>query len=206
MTDTPLLPCPFCGGPSIATEKPSRTGWRVMCHTDCDIFGDFDTREEAIAAWSRRAEHQSDSAAACRDSVLKEALSKAPPTDLACFHTGQTTVEQLRRALAAACDGALDARTLEAAAKVAEAPNEHPMNAAYHSYLPKVKADIARRIRALTQEGGRSSETVALKEALQRAAEQFRFYEKSHRAKAPPQLDKAEANAAMAVMCEALLK
>jgi len=26
-----------------------------MCHADCDIFGDFDTREEAIAGWNRRA-------------------------------------------------------------------------------------------------------------------------------------------------------
>ncbi len=49
-----LKSCPFCGGPSIATERPSKTGWRVMCHTDCDIFGDFDTRAEAIAAWNRR--------------------------------------------------------------------------------------------------------------------------------------------------------
>jgi hypothetical protein len=49
-----LEACPFCGGPSIVAEKPSKTGWRVMCHTDCDIFGDFDTREEAIAAWNRR--------------------------------------------------------------------------------------------------------------------------------------------------------
>lgn len=58
-----LLPCPFCGGASIACESPRKTSWRVMCHADCDIFGDFDTREEAIAAWNRRTALPSESLA-----------------------------------------------------------------------------------------------------------------------------------------------
>lgn len=43
--------------------------------------------------------------------------------------------------------------------------------------------------------------------ALKRAAEQFRYYETSHRAKGTPDADeKAEVNATMARMCEDALK
>jgi hypothetical protein len=50
-------------------------------------------------------------------------------------------------------------------------------------------------------------ELAVLKEALKRCAEQFRFYENQHLAKNTPNADvKAEANRAMAVMCEVLIK
>lgn len=52
--------CPFCGGkakfyPSIAYE---RNVWKVMCgvRVDCGaLLNDFDTLEEAVKAWNKRA-------------------------------------------------------------------------------------------------------------------------------------------------------
>lgn len=63
MTDTTLLPCPFCGSPNV---KPCyvRRGRQVHC-VACDAFGpparhhagkpSRDTDDRAIAAWNRRA-------------------------------------------------------------------------------------------------------------------------------------------------------
>ena len=70
MTDK-LKPCPFCGGKAKiythikATEykngvwteyKPEV--WRVMCDARvdcCALLNKFDTKQEAIEAWNRRA-------------------------------------------------------------------------------------------------------------------------------------------------------
>ena len=60
MTDK-LLPCPFCGGNDIQIDEmesfwdKNETSWRVLC-IDCIAETAGDTKEQAIAAWNRRAE------------------------------------------------------------------------------------------------------------------------------------------------------
>ncbi len=53
-------PCPFCGGKAklYPLERYGRTVWKVMCGARvdcCFLLNDFNTREEAITAWNRRA-------------------------------------------------------------------------------------------------------------------------------------------------------
>ena len=58
MTQTQLLPCPFCGG-EACVEEVARHKWIAICADKyrCGTEGWFeDTRDEAIAAWNRRAE------------------------------------------------------------------------------------------------------------------------------------------------------
>lgn len=69
MSTTPKLkPCPFCGDnhPQVAEDEYSLGGddgetgygWFAYCNSTIDCFakiGPYNTREEAIAAWNRRA-------------------------------------------------------------------------------------------------------------------------------------------------------
>lgn len=62
-----LLPCPFCGGNVAVWPIDKIEGlriihelkhpyYRAVCQGGCGcVLGDFDTREEAIEAWNRRA-------------------------------------------------------------------------------------------------------------------------------------------------------
>ena len=60
MTDK-LLPCPFCGGNEHQIDEmesfwdKNETSWRVLC-IDCIAETAGDTKEQAIAAWNRRAD------------------------------------------------------------------------------------------------------------------------------------------------------
>lgn len=51
----PLRPCPFCGGKAKVYQSGVNV-WRVMCkQLNCGTLAcDWDTPEEAIAAWNRR--------------------------------------------------------------------------------------------------------------------------------------------------------
>lgn len=58
-----LLPCPFCGDTSYGGVHPVIIGsigygeetYGVMCENCCAEINQFDTPEEAIEAWNRRA-------------------------------------------------------------------------------------------------------------------------------------------------------
>ena len=49
-----LKPCPFCGGKAKLFGTESNGIFYVKC-LECDVDSNFDTDEEAIAAWNRRA-------------------------------------------------------------------------------------------------------------------------------------------------------
>ena len=58
MTD--MKPCPFCGSEATIEHKNVLETWIVECsNTNCPasymIGNDYDTEEEAIEAWNRRA-------------------------------------------------------------------------------------------------------------------------------------------------------
>lgn len=55
MNETKLLPCPFCGGKNINLVDYSEVIVFVQCDDCCATFPHFDTKEEAINAWNRRA-------------------------------------------------------------------------------------------------------------------------------------------------------
>ena len=52
---TELKPCPFCGDKEIVVSPTGFHGayiaYCIQCHSNT---GDYDTKEEAIAAWNRR--------------------------------------------------------------------------------------------------------------------------------------------------------
>ena len=48
-----LKPCPFCGGRAELFGTKNSGIFYVKC-LECDVDGNFDTPEEARAAWNRR--------------------------------------------------------------------------------------------------------------------------------------------------------
>ena len=48
-----LKPCPFCGGSAELFGTKNSGIFYVKC-LECDVDGNFDTPEEARAAWNRR--------------------------------------------------------------------------------------------------------------------------------------------------------
>lgn len=75
---TQLKDCPFCGTPVrhddlVDCLYPTRNGWQMCCnpcYNGCDATIYADTREEAIAAWNRRASDE------CRLPDLPEPLGE----------------------------------------------------------------------------------------------------------------------------------
>ena len=55
MKEPKLNPCPFCGGKNINLADYSGVIVFVQCDDCCATFPHFDTKEEAINAWNRRA-------------------------------------------------------------------------------------------------------------------------------------------------------
>ena len=59
-----LKPCPFCGSNAVINQKRNLYTWIAECsNTNCPasyMLGmDYDTKEEAVEAWNRRAGVQS---------------------------------------------------------------------------------------------------------------------------------------------------
>lgn len=50
-----VKPCPFCGGKASAIEVLNYDATAVRCNGCHAQSGNYDTREDAIAAWNRRA-------------------------------------------------------------------------------------------------------------------------------------------------------
>jgi Lar family restriction alleviation protein len=55
MKETELKPCPFCGCKNINLIDYHGGIVFVQCDDCCATFPHFDTKEEAINAWNRRA-------------------------------------------------------------------------------------------------------------------------------------------------------
>lgn len=64
-----LKPCPFCGGSALTSKEIYPTGekaWHVIhwadgnCFIENTINGDYDTEAEAVEAWNRRAENETE--------------------------------------------------------------------------------------------------------------------------------------------------
>lgn len=77
MTDTTkLLPCPFCGGKAeLNTWGNDRDGChvaKVICDSCSASADSFETQDQAIAAWNRRASPSPDLSA--ENARLREAL------------------------------------------------------------------------------------------------------------------------------------
>lgn len=59
---TEIKPCPFCGSEATFRYKEGLDTWIVECsNTSCPasymIGMDYDTQEEAVEVWNRRAEN-----------------------------------------------------------------------------------------------------------------------------------------------------
>jgi len=56
-----LKPCPFCGSPAQGPEEATYSdvntdnAWWITCnHSQCLASMEFETKEEAVAAWNKR--------------------------------------------------------------------------------------------------------------------------------------------------------
>ena len=74
--ESELKPCPECNAVPIVYRDDWEQEWRIQC--ECPHRGDYNTRENAIAAWNRRpsdaileaAQRVADACRAMRDSDL----------------------------------------------------------------------------------------------------------------------------------------
>lgn len=55
MEKTELKPCPFCGGENIVLTSHHEVIVFVQCEDCYATFPHFDSLEEAVSAWNRRA-------------------------------------------------------------------------------------------------------------------------------------------------------
>ena len=56
MKHNDLKPCPFCGGEDVIITEYDAVVVFVQCDNCCATFPHFDSKEEAITAWNRRAD------------------------------------------------------------------------------------------------------------------------------------------------------
>ncbi len=57
MNEIELKPCPFCGGKNVCLTEHAAVIVFVQCDDCCATFPHFDSKEEAIEAWNRRADN-----------------------------------------------------------------------------------------------------------------------------------------------------
>jgi hypothetical protein len=82
MSISKLLACPFCNEAELLACQmltPSNPDWHVMCNNCGSCTHEYETQDEAIAAWNRRADRESteDASPYARDGVTVERLCEA---------------------------------------------------------------------------------------------------------------------------------
>lgn len=55
MKETKLKPCPFCDSKHIDITSYGEVMWFIQCDNCYATFPEFETKEQAIDAWNRRA-------------------------------------------------------------------------------------------------------------------------------------------------------
>lgn len=100
-----LKPCPFCGGgveyfelswtaTAFSGHMYASPFWQIRCKDCRATLGDFDTKNEAIAAWNTRAERTCE-AKLCCDGFYRctECGHSMLPSSNYCPHCGAKVVE-----------------------------------------------------------------------------------------------------------------
>lgn len=103
MTDTTkLLPCPFCGGKAeLNTWGNDRDGChvaKVICDSCSASADSFETQDQAITAWNRRASPSPDLSA--ENARLGEALKQAQKALAMCIEPSKITGSTVQSAFA----------------------------------------------------------------------------------------------------------